>query len=357
MTTVRLKYLHSFIDRFGHVRYYFRYRGNRWPLPAPHEEGFATAYDALLTQIKANPIAIKNNVAFMRGSLGWVIERFLVSRAYETRAEATKRNYRRVIDTLKQRYGTGLIKDLQPRHVKKIRNEMRDAFTASAADIAIGVISTLWDFADEELGLDLDGADPAYGIKRVHVGHCEREPWPQELVARFLANASPRLGFAVRLALGTGLRRSDLVKLKWQDLKGDHFEVMQQKTGEPVLVGCTAELLTELATMPRTADTIIVGDLGKPITAATLSRMVRLKLRDLGVSGYSIHGLRKNAGNEIAEAGGTEREIMVRLGHKTPQMAAHYTKRANREMSMRSAVEKLERARSLKVANLRTERG
>ena len=64
--------------------------------------------------------------------------------------------------------------------------------------------------------------------------------------------------------------------------------------------------------MPRIADTIIVGDRGNPVTAASLSRMVRLKLRELGVTGYSIHGLRKNAGNEIAEAGGTEREIMVR---------------------------------------------
>jgi integrase len=120
------------------------------------------------------------------------------------------------------------------------------------------------------------------------------------------------------------------------------------------LVGCTEELLAELETMPRIADTIIVGDRGNPVTAASLSRMVRLKLRELGVTGYSIHGLRKNAGNEIAEAGGTEREIMARLGHKTPQMAAHYTKRASQAVSMRSAVEKLERARALKVANLRT---
>jgi integrase len=185
----------------------------------------------------------------MRGSLGWVIERFIASPAYQTRAEATKRNYRRVIDALKQRYGAGLIKDLQPRHVKAIRNEIRDAFTTSAADIAIGIISTLWDFADEQLGLDL-GADPTFGIKRVHVGHREHEPWPQDLIARFVAEASPYLGFAVRLALGTGLRRSDLVKLRWNDLKGDHFEVRQQKTGEPVLVGCTEELLAELGTMP-----------------------------------------------------------------------------------------------------------
>ena len=95
MTTIRLKYLQSFADRFGRVHYYFRYRGNRWPLPAPHEAGFASAYDALLTQIKANPIALKNNIAFMRGSLGWVIEQFITSTAYQTRAKATKRNYRR----------------------------------------------------------------------------------------------------------------------------------------------------------------------------------------------------------------------------------------------------------------------
>ena len=82
------------------------------------------------------------------------------------------------------------------------------------------------------------------------------------------------------------------------------------------MVGCTEELLAELETMPRIADTIIVGDRGNPVTAASLSRMVRLKLRDMGVTGYSIHGLRKNAGNAIAEAGGTEREIMVRLGQR-----------------------------------------
>jgi integrase len=341
MTQVRLKYLHSFTDRHGHVRFYFRYRGNRWPVPAPHEEGFATAYDALLTGIKSNPTRLAQNVAFMRGSLGWVIEQFIASPAYQTRADATKRNYRRVIDALKQRYGTGLMKDLQPRHVKLIRNDIREAFTTTAADIAIGIVSTLYDFADEQLGLDL-GADPTFGIKRVHVGHHEHEPWPQDLIARFMAEASPRLAFAVRLALGTGLRRSDLVKLRWTDLRGDHFAVNQQKTGAPVLVGCGKELLAELETMPRIADTIIVGDRGHAVTAASLSRTVRLQLRDMGVTGYSIHGLRKNAGNEIAEAGGTEREIMVRLGHKTPQMAAHYTKRASQAVSMRSAVESVE---------------
>ena len=71
MTNIRLKYLHSFRDRFGRVHYYFRYRGNRWPLPGPHEQGFATAYDALLTEIKANPIRLPKNV-IIHARVAWV---------------------------------------------------------------------------------------------------------------------------------------------------------------------------------------------------------------------------------------------------------------------------------------------
>lgn len=344
MTEVRLKYIHSFVDRHGHVRYYFRYRGQRWPIPAPHEPAFATAYEARKAEIKNNPAARKN-IVYLPGSLGAVIEKFLASPAYKGRAETTKRNYRRVLDELKQRYGAGLIKDLQPRHVKSIRNEMRDASTTTAADIAISLISTLWDFADEELELNL-GADPTYGIRRVHVTTREHEPWPQDLIERFMREAKSSLRFAVRLALATGLRRSDLVRLRWDQLKGDTIELRQKKTGEPVVIGLTEELRFELQSMPRVADTVIVGDRGGALTAQSLSVMVRRELRKMGVSGYSIHGLRKNAGNDLAEAEGTEREIMARLGHTTPQMAAHYTKRASQKKLARSAVEKLERAKA-----------
>jgi hypothetical protein len=65
MTRVRLKYLHCFTDRHGKPHCYFRYRGQQWRLPAPGAEGFATAYDALLARIKANPFAIRHNVEFM----------------------------------------------------------------------------------------------------------------------------------------------------------------------------------------------------------------------------------------------------------------------------------------------------
>jgi hypothetical protein len=106
VTNVRLKYIHCFTDRHGRARYYFRHRGQRWSIPAPGSSGFATAYDALLAQIKANSLKSRHTIEFMPGSLAWAIEKFLASPPYSKRAETTKRNYRRVLDQLREKYGT-----------------------------------------------------------------------------------------------------------------------------------------------------------------------------------------------------------------------------------------------------------
>jgi integrase len=342
VTGIRLKYLHCFRDRHGRARYYFRYRDQRWPLPAPGTEGFATAYDGFLAHIKANPFTTRRNVEFMPGSLAWAIEKFLASPLYNERAETTRRNYRRVLDQLRDRYGTGLLRDLQPHHVRQIRNDIKTTST-TAADIAMSLISALWEFATEQEGLKL-GADPTYGIKRVHKVTHEHEPWPPELIERFMREARPSLCWAVKLALYTGQRRSDLVKMKWSDFDGQDIQVRQQKTGELLWIPCHWELRAELETMPRIAETILVGEQGAPLMGASLSVMVRKQLRDMGVDGYAIHGLRKNAAVALADAGCETMEIAAITGHRTLGMVAHYSKRRDQRRHARSAMDKLERA-------------
>jgi len=320
---------------------YFRYRGEQWRIPAPGTEGFATAYDKLLAHIKANPLSRGDNVEFMPGSLAWAIERFLASPLYNERAEPTRRNYRRVLDQLRQRWGAGLLRDLQPHHVRKIRNEIA-ATSTTAADIAMGLISALWEFATEQLGLEKLGADPTHGVKRVHKVAREHEPWPPELIERFLAR--PSLRWAVKLALYTGQRRSDLVKMKWSQFDGDYIEVRQQKTGELLSIPCHRALRAELDSMPRVADTILVGERGASLTGSSLSVMVRKQLREMGVDGYAIHGLRKNAAVALADAGCETMEIAAITGHRTLGMVAHYAKRRDQRRHARSAMDKWEQS-------------
>jgi hypothetical protein len=177
VTKVRLKYLHCFNDRHGRARYYFRYRGQQWPIPAPGTEGFATAYDGLLAHIRANPFRSRASVEYMPGSLAWAIEQFLASPLYNERAETTRRNYRRVLDQLRESYGPGLLRDLQPRHVRKIRNDIA-AKSTTGADIAMSLISALWEFAtDRHLPMSISrmsrGADRRRNCSRgMRQGDC-----------------------------------------------------------------------------------------------------------------------------------------------------------------------------------------
>ena len=94
-----------------------------------------------------------------------------------------------------------------------------------------------------------------------------------------------------------------------------------------------------------------MGERGSPLAPESLSMAFRRALRRAGITGYSVHGLRKNAGVALADAGCDMREIMAILGHRTYAMALHYTKRADQRRRARSAIDKWEAAESGKPRN------
>jgi integrase len=213
----------------------------------------------------------------------------------------------------------------------------------------MSLISMLWEFAVEQLNQDELGTDPTHGIKRVHEGEREHEPWPQELIERFMREAKPSLRWGVKLALYTGQRRSDLVKMKWsqfwRDQKGRYWiDVVQQKTGASLSIPCHKELRVELENMPRIAETILVGDRGAALMADSLSAAVRKQLREMGVDGYVIHGLRKNAAVELINAGCSDPQVTAITGHKTADMVAHYSKKRDQRELASAAMDKWEQS-------------
>jgi integrase len=243
-----------------------------------------------------------------------------------------------------------MLRDLRDRHVKIIRNHYREKFTTSIADDAIGRISVLWQFADEHLDVDLP-SNPTIGVARIHKGKKEREPWPDEVIAAFFAHAPGHLCLAVLLLLYTGQRRSDAVRMKWSQFDGEIIEVPeQQKTGEYVAIPCHHRLRSVLSTLPRRSEYILTSERGTPYHADSLANAVRHQLHAIGITGYSVHGLRKNAAIALIEAGCRDREVMAVLGHRTPGMVLHYSKRADKKLLAKSAISRWEAAEAKKAS-------
>src|SRR5262249_27870677 len=145
---------------------------------------------------------------------------------------------------------------------------------------------------------------------------------------------------AFHLLLYTGQRASDVVKMRWSDfIDGERMRVVQQKTiktNEPLVLRAPKALLRILKGVPREGEFILTSTWGRRYANSRslshrIKRTLRAALGHEAAEAYTQHGLRKNAGNLLAENGATVPQIMAVLGHKTPAMAIYYIEQANKK--------------------------
>jgi integrase len=346
----RLDYVTSFPDRHGKWRFYFRYRHKKYKLPGkPGEAAFHDAYARLLAAVESGAIGRDENLAYLKGSIGWVIEKFLASDVgFKKLKRGTQRNYRRWLDTIKAELGRFQIEDLTPVGVRAMRDRIKVKSAATTADMCVMVVSVLWKFAIEFCHLPL-GHNPAHGVARVHIDKKSHEPWPEHVVTRVLASADQILQLALFLLLYTGQREGDVIRMRWDDIRefeGRHeIFVVQEKTGTKVWIPLCRELKELLDKTPRVADTILVSARGKPFTSAqSLYEKIKPALTRIGEGKYVPHGLRATAAVRLIEAGCSEDQAAAITGHRDLNVLRGYLRGVNQTKLARQAIRKQEAA-------------
>ena len=358
---MKRKYLYRKPDprKPEHVRVYFRHPKTSQLTPLPTDETsatFAQQYDALFAELTAkvkirdpNVRLARNrddgNVLYGPATLGWFVEKYLASDCFKAYAEGTRYNYRKHLDLLKARLGGGTLADLDQEAAEVYSAEVAREHGPSAGDDQIAMISNLWEFAKGFKEFKRKGRiNPTTRITRHYQHDGEGHlVWPEEVVEQFDHDAPARLQF-VRLGLHyTGQRGGDVIRMKWTDFDGSRIYVVQEKTGKKMWLNCPKPLLAALKREQRKTNSefMFLNAHGNPYASAqVLSHAIRHRLEALKVEGYTMHGLRKNAGMELAEAGCTVFEIMAVLGHKTPKMAMFYCEQAQQKRMNKSAVRK-----------------
>ena len=99
----KLKYVTGFRDRHKKRRYYFRYRGQKFKLPGrPGSAEFMATYARYLAAAESGALG-RNNLVFINGTIGWVIEKYLGhERGLIQHKPSTQRNYRLYCDVVKR---------------------------------------------------------------------------------------------------------------------------------------------------------------------------------------------------------------------------------------------------------------
>ncbi|HMF27531.1 MAG TPA: tyrosine-type recombinase/integrase [Candidatus Cybelea sp.] len=341
----------KFVQRVGDYHYFRPTNGKRVRLPgAEGSPEYVAAYErALASATTATAIASETkrdgNVAFMAGSLGWTIEKYLASNEFRDKAHGTQAAYQVMLRTLRDEpIARGLVRDLNRQHVNVHCSEIEKRFGRSRGDHQAMIISILWDYADRHLPQCRlnDRANPTRRRKRFKTK--PRDAWTPAVQRRFLDGASAELKLAFALLLYTGQRRGDVCKMRWSDLDTGYVSVVQEKTDEHVPIRVHRELAAVLAKTERCGETILTTKTGRPFLKTALTKAIKQRLREIGEPNLVLHGLRKSAGVKLAESGASVQQIMTVLGHRTPRMALFYCAQANKRKLSDEAMKLWERA-------------
>lgn len=330
MAPVDLPYLDSTFAK-GKRYWYFRRDGKRVSLPGqPGELAFQKAYAALLAPPEATA----------KGTMAALVDAYRKSPEWKSLRPATQRDYEKFLPKFRADYADRSIATFPREAVFKLRARYAEVSNRHG-NKAVAVLSVLMTWAMNH-GWRKD--NPALKPKRLTVSGGYKA-WSDAEIDQFLAVAPPYMRLACLLALGTGQRGADLVRMTWASYRDGMIEVAQQKTGEKVWIPVHGRLAEALDTTDRTAVTILTTQAGLPYKVAWFQHDVSHWVRRAGLTGLVAHGWRVTAITWLAEAGCTAKQMQAISGHKQMSMLEGYAREANKKTLARAAVVKLKERR------------
>jgi integrase len=134
----------------------------------------------------------------------------------------------------------------------------------------------------------------------------------------------------VTLALMTGMRKGEIMGLRWSDVDLERRRIVLQETknGERravPIVGPALKVLSEWAKVRRLDTDLLFPskvDASKPMDLRTPWETA---LKHAGIGDFRFHDLRHSAASYLAMSGASLAEIAEVLGHKTLQMVKRYS--------------------------------
>ena len=305
---IRLKGLNSVTKKLAdgtRRTYWYAWKGGP-PLPGePGTPQFMAAYNE----------AVARKVVPPTGTLISLLHQYQASDDFLRLADETRRGYVKMITRIEKAFGDFPLAALTDRRTRGVFMAWRDKCALTSrrqADYGWTVLSRVLSWA---LDRGLVAINPCERGGRLYRGSRADKVWTADDEAAFLRHAPTHLHLALLLALWTGQRQGDLLRLAWSAYDGSHIRLRQAKTGQRVLIPVGAPLKAALDATSRRSTIILTNTNHQPWTADGFHQAWRRACKASSVVGLTFHDLRGTAVTRLAIAGCTVPEIATITGH------------------------------------------
>lgn len=317
--------------------YLQRHRGSKKPeprvrLPDIADPAFWAEYARLVNLPVVQP---------RTDSVARLIEAWQASPQWSEMSKRTRQEWARLCRIILDAWADVSVSAIEPKHVLVLQDSL--AARPATANNLIRCLSSAMGWSVPR-GWRLD--NPCREVKLLKTGD-GYAPWPWEVIEASKADLPPYLWNAVALALYTGQRISDVLRMRWSAINvSGLMAVKQGKTGKELMIPLHRDLKAVLDNVERRAVTILTTLNGTPWTEngfqATWRKHKPVIVREHGLV---FHGLRKSAVVTLLECGCTDAEVAAITG-QSRQMVEHYARKVNQEHLARSAILRWETGRT-----------
>lgn len=249
------------------------------------------------------------------GTLAGLMREFEETSKWRKLADSTRSEYRRIFKFWEEKYGTCPHVALEDKAFRRDVLRWHDQFSATKpreADNRVTILARVLSWAAKDGPLNanvLDGFDRAYQADRSEM------IWLPEHVGAFMAVASPEMRLALVLALHTGQRQGDLLRLAWGNYDGRSISLRQGKTGRKVNIPCTKALKETLDGLPKRSTLILTTKTGRAFQKRYFADQWEKTCKEAGIEDLHFHDLRGTTVTMLFQADCNLGEIVSVTGH------------------------------------------
>lgn len=348
---ITVRGIKNYKDRHGKPRRYHRKTGT--PISMELEGAALAAEVHRLDQLVAKPAAPKP------GSLRLLLAAYKAdSDHWAGLRERTRKDYERALKWLGDDALDSPLIDITPPEVAALRDKAKKAHEYKFANQVLTTLKAILQHGFENGFVE---ANAAAGIKRAakpkaafdqDVDEDEdaaNRPWSKAERDFVLANAPAHLLWPVAIALYTGARQGDILRMSRRAYADGWLRWTASKNRKRIEQPVADELARILATIPEhKATTLIVSSRGRPWTSdgfKTSWGRWRDKMEKEGHIGADLtfHGTRHTVATVLVDQGWDHKDVGLQLGQDSVSMPLHYSRRAKQEdkkLAITDAVQK-----------------
>ena len=251
-----------------------------------------------------------------KGQLLSLLQSYQASDDFRQLAQRTRDDYAGIIEhVIEPEYSDFPLSALGDKRTRGVFLEWRDKLALKSrrqADYSWNVLARVLSWSKNRGYIS---NNPCERGGRIYRGSRAEKIWTADDEATFRKSSSAHLHLPLLLALWTGQRQGDLLRLPWSAYDGTHIRLKQSKTGCRVVIPVGAPLKAALDSTAKRSTIILTTAEGKPWTPDGFRSSWRKACSKAGIVGVTFNDLRGTAVTRLALADCTEAEIATITGH------------------------------------------